>query len=350
MSDDRYQAPPTVPGALRLHLNENTGGCSPAVLEAVRRVTPQEMALYPDYSALLAECAAYFGVDASTIALLNGLDEGLLSAVIAAFRADPPHRACPRASSSRPPSRCTRSRSARPEAASWRSPRGTDFGFPLEEILEAVTPRTRILFLTSPNNPTGLLVPREAIRRLARELPDRVTIVLDEAYYEFCGETFLPELPAHPRRGHRADVRQGARAGRAAGRLPHRRTRAARSHPQRHPAVQRVGAHRGRLAGGAAGSRAPRAVPAGGGRVEGARLCALRPAGTDVLEERRQLRARANRRRRTRARRGLASRGVLIKDRSSEHGCQGCVRITAGIVEHTRKALAAMEESLCAAG
>jgi histidinol-phosphate aminotransferase len=40
---------------------------------------------------------------------------------------------------------------------------------------------------------------------------------------------------------------------------------------------------------------------------------------------------------------------VLIKDRSSEHGCEGCVRLTAGVVEHTRQALTAMEEILCAA-
>ena len=46
---------------------------------------------------------------------------------------------------------------------------------------------------------------------------------------------------------------------------------------------------------------------------------------------------------------GLAARGVRVRDRSKEHGCAGCVRITAGLVEDTRRAIAALEEVLCAA-
>ena len=44
---------------------------------------------------------------------------------------------------------------------------------------------------------------------------------------------------------------------------------------------------------------------------------------------------------------GMAARGVFIRDRSDEPGCEGCVRITAGFVEDTRRALAALEEALC---
>ena len=85
-SADRYLPPPDVPGALRLHLNENTGGCSPAVLEALARVTATEIAVYPDYGDLMRDCAAYLGVEERCVALVNGLDEGLLSTVVAAFR------------------------------------------------------------------------------------------------------------------------------------------------------------------------------------------------------------------------------------------------------------------------
>jgi histidinol-phosphate aminotransferase len=42
----------------------------------------------------------------------------------------------------------------------------------------------------------------------------------------------------------------------------------------------------------------------------------------------------------------LAGRGILIRDRSGEPGCAGCVRITAGVVDHTRRCLAALEEVL----
>ena len=44
-----------------------------------------------------------------------------------------------------------------------------------------------------------------------------------------------------------------------------------------------------------------------------------------------------------------AARGIYLRDRSSEPGCAGCIRITTGIVEHTRKGLAVLEEVLCAA-
>ena len=350
MSDDRYQAPTTVPGALRLHLNENTGGCSPAVLEAVRRVTPQEMALYPDYGALLGECAAYFGVDASKIALLNGLDEGLLSAVIAAFRADPASPGVPEGIIVPP---AFEMYAIQIRAAGGRVvavPSRDDFGFPIEEILEAVTPRTRILFLTSPNNPTGLLVPREAIRRLARDLPDRMTIVLDEAYYEFCGETFLPDLPAHPRvvigrtfaKAHGlAGLRAGCLIGEA-GRLDPIRNVI----PPFNVSVLTAAAWLAALRDRGHLARYLREVADSKALVyalcDRLGLTYWRSAGNFVL-----------------VRTGgdvpalvaaMASRGILVKDRSGEHGCQGCVRITAGIVEHTRKALAALEESLCAAG
>ena len=46
---------------------------------------------------------------------------------------------------------------------------------------------------------------------------------------------------------------------------------------------------------------------------------------------------------------GALDRGVYIRDRSTEPGCAGCIRVAAGIVEHTRRAIAVMDEVLCAA-
>jgi histidinol-phosphate aminotransferase len=46
---------------------------------------------------------------------------------------------------------------------------------------------------------------------------------------------------------------------------------------------------------------------------------------------------------------GLAARGIYVRDRSSEPGCSGCIRVGAGVVAHTRQLVAAMEEVLCAA-
>src|SRR5690606_29786866 len=81
-----YVRPPDRAGALRLHLNENTGGCSPAVLEAIARITPEQVAVYPDYADLLRDCAGYLGVAEDRLVLTNGLDEGLLAATVSAFR------------------------------------------------------------------------------------------------------------------------------------------------------------------------------------------------------------------------------------------------------------------------
>jgi histidinol-phosphate aminotransferase len=55
----------------------------------------------------------------------------------------------------------------------------------LEAMLAAVTPRTRQLFITNPNNPTGTCVTAEAIDKFMAAVPDHVTVVFDEAYYEF---------------------------------------------------------------------------------------------------------------------------------------------------------------------
>src|SRR5205823_2880796 len=61
-----------------------------------------------------------------------------------------------------------------------------------------ITPRTRVVFITNPNNPTGVSTPLEAIRQVARAVPNEAIVFVDEAYAEFSGTTFIPELPAFP--------------------------------------------------------------------------------------------------------------------------------------------------------
>ena len=76
------QGYPDPGNGLRLHLNENTGGCSPRVLEAIRRVQTSDVATYPSYPVLVHACAAHFGVDPDWVLLTNGLDEGILMAAV----------------------------------------------------------------------------------------------------------------------------------------------------------------------------------------------------------------------------------------------------------------------------
>jgi len=63
-----------------------------------------------------------------------------------------------------------------------------NFGHDLPAMLNAITPRTRIVFVANPNNPTGTLASREELIKFVNEVPDHVLLVLDEAYLEFLGE------------------------------------------------------------------------------------------------------------------------------------------------------------------
>jgi histidinol-phosphate aminotransferase len=60
-----------------------------------------------------------------------------------------------------------------------------DYHFDLEAIRAAITPRTRVIFIANPNNPTGTLVRQEAIDAFMARVPNEVVVVFDEAYFEY---------------------------------------------------------------------------------------------------------------------------------------------------------------------
>ena len=345
-----YQRPADRAGALRLHLNENTGGCSRTVVEAIRQITAEEIAYYPDYAALTRECAEYLGVRESQLALTNGLDEGLLAATVSCFRVMQGSTGLPEAIIPMP---AFEMYSVFVKAAGGRGipiPPKPDFAFQTREICAALTERTRILFLTSPNNPTGQVIPREAIREIARCVPTEVTVVIDEAYYDFCGETFLPELDAHPnvligRTFAKAHGLAGLRAGCLIG-DPERLDTIRSAVPPFSLSVFAV-------AGWRAALRDREYLGWYRGQVEESRellyaacerlgLPYWKSAGNFVLmnvsragEPGEIVEA-------------MAERGILVRDRSRDPGCQGCIRITAGLVRHTEIVIEALE-GLCAA-
>jgi histidinol-phosphate aminotransferase len=65
--------------------------------------------------------------------------------------------------------------------------------YDLEALLGVVTPRTKVVYVTNPNNPTGGLVRREALARFLDELPEHVLPVIDEAYTEYVDDTGYPD-------------------------------------------------------------------------------------------------------------------------------------------------------------
>ena len=64
-------------GKLRLDFNENTVGCSPAVLRALRRMTPERLAMYPEYDTRCGVWRGFFGVRPAEMLLTNGVDDAL---------------------------------------------------------------------------------------------------------------------------------------------------------------------------------------------------------------------------------------------------------------------------------
>jgi histidinol-phosphate aminotransferase len=344
-----YIRPADRAGALRLHLNENTAGCSPAVIDAIRRISGEDVAYYPDYTALARECAAYLGVSESQLVLTNGLDEGLLALTVTAFCLTRRSDGLPEAIV---PAPAFEMYSVFVKAAGGRvvpvAPK-PDFAFPLEEVCRAMTDRTRIVFLTNPNNPTGQLIPRDAIREIVRSAPPVVTIVIDEAYFDFCGETFLPELGAHPNVViGRTFAKAHGLAGLRAGCLVGDAARLAAVRDVVPPYSLSVFA----VAGWRAALRDREHLDWYRTQVSESRdilyaacdrlhLPYWKSAGNFVLINVGRAGDPAD------IARAFASRGVLVRDRSKDPGCAGCIRITAGVVRHTEIAVEALE-GLCA--
>jgi histidinol-phosphate aminotransferase len=343
-----YQKPPELYDGLRLHQNENTAGCSPRVIEALRGVRADQICFYPPYAAAIEACGEHFGVPPETIVLTNGLDEGIMGIAVASLRPTGdgfiPEAVIPQ------PSFEIFQFDA--EVVGGRAitvaPR-PDFEFALDDVLRAITSRTRVVFLTNPNNPTGAAMPLDAVRAIAEAVPPEALVLLDEAYADFGGATFIPELSAHP------NVIVGRTFSKAFG---------------------LAGLRIGCLVGAADRLNAIRLVtPVYSVNI--AAVVALQAALDDrgfvrdylrQVEESKTLLYAACDRWNLRYWKshanfvlvrvgegaaalveGAAARGIYLRDRSGEPGCAGCVRIGTGVVEHTRRAIAVLEEVLCAA-
>jgi histidinol-phosphate aminotransferase len=341
-----YARPEGRAGALRLHLNENTGGCSAAVIEAIRGISAEDVGYYPDYAALNRECADYLGVTEEQLVLTNGLDEGLLAATVSSFTAGHASNDLAEAVIPLP---AFEMYSVFVKAAGGYVvpvPARSDLLFPTDEVCDAITEHTRIVFLTNPNNPTGQLIPKESIRQISRRVPADATILLDEAYVDFCGESFLCDLGPFPnviigRTFAKAHGLAGLRAGCLIG-DPARLASARNVVPPYSLSVFAVAGWRAALRdrdhldwyrGQVTASR--ELLYAACDRL---RLPYWKSAGNFVLINVARCGAPKT------VVSAFADRGILVRDRSGDAGCDGCIRITAGVVAHTEKAIAALED------
>jgi histidinol-phosphate aminotransferase len=81
-----------------------------------------------------------------------------------------------------------------------------DWTHDLGSMAEAITPRTRLVFICNPNNPTGTMVSADAISRFMDRLPQDVLVVFDEAYYEYVRSPQFPNTIAYVKEGRNAIV------------------------------------------------------------------------------------------------------------------------------------------------
>jgi len=170
---------------VKLDQNENPYGCSPRVPEALATFPWYHVYPDPDHRALRERLGEYTGVDPSAIFLGNGSDE-LIELLLRLF-VEPGDRVISAA-----PTFGYYATAADVSGAEYLTvPRGSRFEIAVDAVANAVNDRTKLIFVASPNNPTGNATPLEAIERL---LALDCLVVVDEAYFEFSGQTALPLL------------------------------------------------------------------------------------------------------------------------------------------------------------
>jgi histidinol-phosphate aminotransferase len=342
-----YQKPPELYDGLRLHQNENTLGCSPRVLEALANLRPNEIGFYPPYRAAIERCARHFGVPEEHLALTNGLDEGIMAMAVAMLR--PRDGIVPEALVPEPAFEIYRFDTAVAGGRLVQVMPRPDFEFPLDAVLTAITPATRVVFITNPNNPTGVSVPLEAIREVARRVPAEALVFVDEAYAEFAGVTSLPDLSAFPniivgRTFSKAYGLAGLRIGALIG-APDR------LEPIRH-AIPVYSVNIAAVAAAMAALDDPEHLATYLQQVkESQRLvyAACDRLGLKYWRSGSNFVLVCAGSRTAELVEGARLRGVYVRDRSTEPGCDGCIRVATGVVEHTRRFIEVMDEVLCAA-
>ena len=180
-------------GKLRLDFNENTVGASPKVIEYLREhLNEAGLAVYPEYGEVKQELADFFGVEPDDFILTNGTDEAI-QVLINTYIDDGDEVLLLR------PSYAMYRFYAEVAGASIREIpyRAEKLAFPFEELLDAIRPSTRAILIANPNNPTGTGTSRAGIERIL-EKASGAAVLIDEAYYEFCGVTALPLLNDYP--------------------------------------------------------------------------------------------------------------------------------------------------------
>ena len=171
---------------VKLASNENPLGASPLAIEAIRR-SLGNLNVYPTGGLELRRVlAARFDVKVENVIAGSG-SEGIMANIMRTFLCDEDEVISARETF--PGFRLmAQSRGVRYRAIPCR-----DWRFDLAALANAVTDRTKIIYLANPNNPTGTIFSRHEFDDFYRHIPERVLIILDEAYFEYAREN--PRYP-----------------------------------------------------------------------------------------------------------------------------------------------------------
>ena len=334
-----YHPPLAARDALRLDFNENTFAASPQVMERLRTLTAEGLTKYPEKEAVEQIVAKHLGLQPGQAMLTNGVDEGIH--LLCATFLDPEDEAL----------------IATPGFFMYDVSIGMMTGrivkvqadetleFPFERFMAAITDRTKLIIIASPNNPTGTVVSREHLLAIAKAAPQAVVMV-DEAYYHFHGESTLADVAEVPnlivaRTFSKAYGLANLRIGMLAGRveLLNYIRKVASPYNINGVALECLPAaldDEQYLAWYVDQVKRGRERTEEGLRALGVGffpshanfiLMKIGPKHKELIE-------------------AMRAHGVLLRDRSSDPGCDGFVRITIGVEEHVTKGLAALKASL----
>lgn len=334
-----YHPPLGDRSGVRLDFNENTFACSPRVLEALGKISRGDLTRYPEREPVEQRVASYLGLDPAQVLLTNGVDEAIHVLCQTYLDADTevllpvPTYSMYEVYASGTPARVV------------QIPAGPGFQFPLRALLGAITPATRLIAIANPNSPTGQAVRRDDLLRVFSAAP-HAAVVVDEAYFHFHGETVLDLVGRVPnvivaRTFSKAYGLAGLRLGvLCAADDPMQWMRRAIS-PYSVNSValacltaalddedylrwytEEVLASRASLEAALTRLGVPY-WPSQANFV----LVNIGPKHREFVH-------------------AMRARNVLVRDRSTDPGCDGCVRITVGTREHTQQGIAALEESL----
>ena len=338
-----YHPPLAGRDALRLDFNENTFAASPKVIERLRQVTAEGLTKYPEREGVERVTAAHFGLQADQVLLTNGVDEAIHLVCAALLEEDDevlistPTFFMYEVSASMMTGRLNKVQT------------DESLAFPYEKFLAAITPQTKLIVVCSPNNPTGAVVSREQLLAICAAAP-WAAVMVDEAYYHFHGDTVMGDVGKVPnllvaRTFSKAYGLANLRIGLLAGGAELMKYMRKVSSPYNVNGVA-LDCLPVALADDAYVRWYAEQVNTGRARM----MDGLRTLGVDFFPSHANfvlMKIGAKHRELVTA---MRARGVLLRDRSTDPGCDGYVRITAGVEEHVTRGLEALKESLAEIG